>query len=1118
MAKFTNCLQIVNAMPEQDQDALLARLDALQAQGLSPKEAQLQAAIDVLAQVQRESMPSMSADRPDAKSEKVRQAEEIIAGIDLEEQQVLYHSGDASIDEELANGIEPRFGEWLDEVLAGAVDDDEMAQQIREQDPVAFYSETPDWVAMKVARVLKKPVGDVSESDIKKHGQLSIVVVDKDDRSIWRETGRNRGEAEQFAGNGRYTMTELPFGVERGDVFTTDSFVPEITLTGDDLVEFLSRNSGSIRKSADRVTDTPAFKRWFGDSKVVDGNGKPMAVYHASTSPIDEFKPKSYGTAGDHSYFYFAGSQAWSKKFAKDSLGVDKPSMHKVYLSIQNPLDLRGETRTPSQWAKFFDGIGVELSDKFQSKLDAAPAKQEIAAWQLLRFDTPENGAMRERLIDAGYDGIIMSDVSRGKMDNTTFVSFYPTQIKSATDNNGQFDGANPNIRRSVDRDANFKRWSEGAPVVTSEAAENYNFKTGSSVVLEAYHGTKRPDRVGEIFQKKRATSGPMAYFTSAPELASNYAVNKSDTSLNEEDQAYATWFKYKPKGQRTAVDIVRAWSLLPPEIKAKVEQRMPDIRQDDDGNIIYEEGGGDIGSYEYNLKQTQRGFDKRGNPLAAAVETWLMSGSIFNEEEQFMDVLRLAGMPMADVVFDSPYAEYPFVYKTWVKMQNPLVTGDVPQSTIDALKAAAKTDRSRAQPAGADTWDKSTRTLRDWVANFTDPENKDAAYVWTSIPDKVTNVLKELGYDGIIDWSGKGGGHQHPVYIPFEEDQVKSAIGNNGRYEHPRNILKSVDRPQFYSQLQRTIEGVPDRLSTMAAPQWKLWLDSNGPKQGVKKDEIEWSGIKDYLDMQGKAKLSKDELARYLDDSGVKISEVMLDGRDKSTLTAKQVSEIPESELKNYPGYEYFEPEEWLIFRDDGKWVGTLDGSADSAEEATEMFRADAQSEGFDGVTNDSEPKYGKYQLPGGENYRELLITLPEKREPVRYVAAPRYEPTEQRPFAVYNEGSTPNALNHDRTFSTMKEAEDHAAAMNAKGITRAVGTDYKSSHWEQPNVLAHIRINDRTDADGKRVLFVEELQSDFGQDLKKAKDAINKAVDSDFLGIVERMKAAGVLEVECD
>lgn len=178
---------------------------------------------------------------PALKAPAAKKAEEVIKGIDPEEQTVLFHSGDASIDAQLKTGIEPGFGDWLDEVLAGAVDDAETARMIKEQDPIAFYSEKPDWVAMKVARVLKKPVSEVTEADIREHGQLSVVVVDKNDRSIWRESGN--GEADQFQGKGRYTMSELPFGVERGDVFTTDAFVPDVTLTGDDLIEFLKKNA-----------------------------------------------------------------------------------------------------------------------------------------------------------------------------------------------------------------------------------------------------------------------------------------------------------------------------------------------------------------------------------------------------------------------------------------------------------------------------------------------------------------------------------------------------------------------------------------------------------------------------------------------------------------------------------------------------------------------------------------------------------------------------------------------------------------------------------------------------------------------------------------------------------
>ncbi|MFX4850199.1 hypothetical protein ABTB67_18855, partial [Acinetobacter baumannii] len=32
------------------------------------------------------------------------------------------------------------------------------------------------------------------------------------------------------------------------------------------------------------ITETEAFKKWFGDSKVVDEEGKPLVVYHGSPS------------------------------------------------------------------------------------------------------------------------------------------------------------------------------------------------------------------------------------------------------------------------------------------------------------------------------------------------------------------------------------------------------------------------------------------------------------------------------------------------------------------------------------------------------------------------------------------------------------------------------------------------------------------------------------------------------------------------------------------------------------------------------------------------------------------------------------------------------------------
>jgi hypothetical protein len=43
-----------------------------------------------------------------------------------------------------------------------------------------------------------------------------------------------------------------------------------------------------------------------------------------------------------------------------------------------------------------------------------------------------------------------------------------------------------------------------------------------------------------------------------------------------------------------------------------------------------------------------------------------------------------------------------------------------------------------------------------------------------------------------------------------------------------------------------------------------------------------------------------------------------------------------------------------------------------------------------------------------------------------------------------------------------------------------------YRSSHWDEPNILAHVRFSDRV-IDGKKTLLVEEVQSDWHQKGKR-------------------------------
>jgi hypothetical protein len=612
--------------------------------------------------------------------------------------------------------------------------------------------------------------------------------------------------------------------------------------------------------------------------------------------------------------------------------------------------------------------------------------------------------------------------------------------------------------------EAAFKRWSNDAPLITSDAAKTHEFKTGQKVVVEAFHGTKRPDRVGEVFQRKRATSGPMAFFTSDPALASSYAQGKDDTSLSREDIGYEQWFKVKMPGERTPRDIVRAWYVLPADVKQRVSELAPRVRMDDDMNPVLgdENHRAGTGSYDYNLDATKTQYDRRGNPLKALVEDWLNSGNLFDVEDGFMDVLRLAGMPMDMVKMDDPRAELPFVYKAFVQMQRPLVTSDVPQSVRDALANAAKRDRSRAQQGGADAWDKNTRTLREWVA---DMGGERSEYVWTSIPDKVTDVLRSQGYDGIIDWSGKGGGDiKAPVYIPFEETQVKSAW-NRGTFDaDKKNIMMSERRRPdvsplgFYSQLARSIEAGPGKGGAQA---WKDYIRGQQSK-GVKADEVEWSGVNEWLDMQ-QGPITRDALAEFVRGNGVQVTETVLGGAG-NTFKNMGRAEMAAA-YRRIVGYDPIEDDPNI-----------------TDDELRDLLQSYAQESGeSDGITEDGRPmpKYGRYTIPGGTNYREVLLTLPTPADD-RMPAAKKIGDQ----MALLREEAAPG-VDYMRT-PEYRALQDQMRALNDAPDPRQ--NAYQSSHWGGTlNILAHIRLNDRTDAEGKRVLFVEEIQSDWAQEGKR-------------------------------
>jgi hypothetical protein len=177
--------------------------------------------------------------------------------------------------------------------------------------------------------------------------------------------------------------------------------------------------------------DTPAFRRWFGDSKVVDSRGRPLVVYHGGALRIETFAPGG-GTALLGKGIYFTREHEEAEDYARRKGG----GLYSVFLRVERP------------FIRYQSTFGPRALDMVRKHLWRGPGSEGYVNEKLDMLDRgsflPDNipPAMLTSLFQAdGYDGVF---------DGRHICVFDPRQIKSATDNVGTFDRTNPSILQGV--------------------------------------------------------------------------------------------------------------------------------------------------------------------------------------------------------------------------------------------------------------------------------------------------------------------------------------------------------------------------------------------------------------------------------------------------------------------------------------------------------------------------------------------------------------------------------------------------------------------------------------------------------------------------------------------
>lgn len=223
-------------------------------------------------------------------------------------------------------------------------------------------------------------------------------------------------------------------------------------------------------------TNSPAFKKWFKKSKVVNADGSPMKVYHGTLKDFFTFRTSSTDQLGAH-----FGTIDQAEGFTEGGRNGGGNIMP-VYLSIQNPLRLTDEAAwTPVDVAIQLNGLTPEGGLVSEAEIEKLENMSEQDAANYVQ------GILEK----AGYDGVVYLNRHEGSaftdyLDNNgmmpqgfsrwsdaqvlrmfpdakdSYIVFKPSQVKSAISNTGAFDPANPDIRMSRrDWDAEIKALME---------------------------------------------------------------------------------------------------------------------------------------------------------------------------------------------------------------------------------------------------------------------------------------------------------------------------------------------------------------------------------------------------------------------------------------------------------------------------------------------------------------------------------------------------------------------------------------------------------------------------------------------------------------------------------
>jgi hypothetical protein len=314
-----------------------------------------------------------------------------------------------------------------------------------------------------------------------------------------------------------------------------------------------------------------------------------------------------------------------------------------------------------------------------------------------------------------------------------------------------------------------------------------------------------------------------------------------------------------------------------------------------------------------------------------------------------------------------------------------------------------------------------------------------------------------------------------------------------------------------FYSAVEHAVNTVGP---AKASPEQWLGTIKNTP--GVKQEELQWTGLEDWLKQQ-KGPVTKDQVQDYIKNNQIELQTVQKGAADP--VAAKAASDRETQAREEFDAYAKPLAEKYDLNQEQNL---AMYGTMKRMEPAEVSRYEELQHNWIEAKDAIQKPdtKFGSYIKNKGENYGETLLTMPPKIEDAvgltmndiakrlgyngwtsslteaqkaaveKVFASQKMGPTQfnARMDAIQEEmrmmASGPNRdpitnkiIDESRWHVLANERDALQAAHDASGEGQ-----FESGHWDEPNVLANVLHSDRMIGD-KKYLQVHEVQSDWHQ-----------------------------------